>query len=73
MQKKLTISIAENVYNDLYTVIGKRKISKFIENLIKPHIVGDNLSLAYQEMAQDAQREIEACQWTEGLIHHDFS
>jgi hypothetical protein len=54
-------------------VIGKRKISKFIENLIKPHIVGDNLSLAYQEMAQDAQREIEACQWTEGLIHHDFS
>jgi hypothetical protein len=54
-------------------VIGKRKISKFIENLIKPHIVGDNLSLAYQEMAQDAQREIEACQWTEGLIHNDFS
>jgi len=54
-------------------VIGKRKISKFIENLIKPHIVGDNLSLAYQEMAQDLQREIEACQWTEGLIHHDFS
>ena len=32
-----------------------------------------NLSLTYQEMAQDAQREIEACQWTEGLIHHDFS
>jgi len=61
------------VYNDLYAVIGKRKISKFIENLIKPHIVGDNLSLAYQEMAQDAKREIEACQWTEGLIHHDFS
>jgi predicted CopG family antitoxin len=73
MQKKLTISIAESVYNDLYAVIGKRKISKFIENLIKPYIVGDNLSLAYQEMAQDAQREIEACQWTEGLIHHDFS
>ena len=73
MQKKLTISIDENVYNDLYAVIGKRKISKFIENLIKSHIVGDNLSLAYQEMAQDAQREIEACQWTEGLIHNDFS
>ena len=73
MQKKLTISITENVYNDLYAVIGKRKISKFIENLIKPHIVGDNLSLAYQEMAQDIQREIEAYQWTEGLIHHDFS
>ena len=73
MKKKLTISIAENVYNDLYDVIGKRKISKFIESLIRPHIVSDNLSLAYQEMAQDAQREIEACQWTEGLIKNDFS
>ena len=73
MQKKLTITIAENVNHDLYAVIGKRKISKFIENLIRPHIVGDNLSLAYQEMAQDVQREIEACEWTEGLIEHDFS
>jgi len=46
MQKKLTISIAENVYNDLYTVIGKRKISKFIENLIKP----SNSKYALQEL-----------------------
>lgn len=73
MQKKLTISIAENVYNDLYTVIGKRKISKFIENLIKPYIVNDSLSLAYQEMANDEQREQEANQWTEGLVNNDFS
>ena len=73
MQKKLTISIAENVYNDLYAVIGRRKISKFIENLIRPHLVSDDLLLAYQEMAQDAQREIEADEWTEGLIHNDFS
>jgi len=73
MQKKLTISISENVYNDLYTTIGKRKISKFIENLIKPHIASNDLSLAYQEMVQDKQREIEACEWTEGLIHNDFS
>jgi predicted CopG family antitoxin len=73
MQKKLTISIAENVYNDLYTVIGKRKISKFIENLIKPYIVSDSLSLAYQEMANDEQREQEANQWTEGLVNNDFS
>ena len=73
MQKKLTISIAENVYNDLYKVIGKRKISKFIENLIKPYLVSDSLSLAYQEMANDAQREQEANQWTEGLVNNDFS
>ena len=57
---------------DNYRMVKNNKW-KFIENLIKPHIVGDNLSLAYQEMAQDAQREIKACQWTEGLIQHDFS
>jgi len=72
MQKKLTISIAENVYNDLYAVIGKRKISKFIENLIKPYIISDNLSLAYQEISQDAQREIEFCESVEGLIQNYF-
>lgn len=73
MQKKLTISIAENVYYDLHSVVGKRKISKFIENLIKPHIVSDNLGLAYQEMAKDKQREKKAREWVEGLMIDEFS
>ena len=38
MQKKLTISINEQVYNDLYAVAGTRNIGKFIEGLIKPHL-----------------------------------
>ena len=72
MQKKLTLNIEEKLYNDLYLIIGKRKISKFIENLIKPYLARDNLRLAYQEMARDEQREKEACQWEEGLINNDF-
>jgi predicted CopG family antitoxin len=73
MQKKLTITIEENIYNDLHSVIGRGKISKFIENIIKPHVTIDNLRLAYQEMAQDKQREKEACEWGEGVINNDFS
>jgi predicted CopG family antitoxin len=73
MQKKLTITIEENIYNDLRLVVGKGKISKFIEKIIKPYVTKDNLRLAYQTMAKDDQREKEACEWEEGLINNDFS
>jgi hypothetical protein len=73
MQKKLTISIEENIYNNLHLVIRRGKISKFIENLITPYVTKTNMKLAYQEMARDKQREKEACEWEEGLIQNDFS
>jgi hypothetical protein len=73
MQKKLTITIQESIYNDLHLVVGKGRISKFIENIIKPYITTDNLRLSYQTMAKDKQREKEACEWEEGLINNDFS
>ena len=38
MQRKLTITLDEQVYNDLYIVAGSRNIGKFIEGLIKPHL-----------------------------------
>ncbi|MGR3319053.1 MAG: addiction module antitoxin [Candidatus Anammoxibacter sp.] len=68
MQKKLTISIDEVIYAGLYKVIGKRKISQFIEKLVRPYIERPALSQAYKEMADDEKREKEAAEWTEGLI-----
>jgi predicted CopG family antitoxin len=41
MQKKLTISLNELVYDELCRVIGRGNISKFIENLIKPQLKGN--------------------------------
>jgi hypothetical protein len=38
MRKKLTITIDEDVYAGLYRVVGRRKISKFIESLVRPHV-----------------------------------
>ena len=68
MQKKLTITIDEGVYEGLHKVIGPRKISKFVEELVRPHVIQPNLEAAYAEMAKDEEREKEALEWAEGLI-----
>jgi hypothetical protein len=38
MQKKLTLSIDAEIYEALHKMAGKRKIGRFIENLVRPHI-----------------------------------
>ena len=65
MQKKLTVTVDEEVYNGLRKIIGPRKISKFIEELVRPHVVQPNLESAYAEMARDKSREKEALDWAE--------
>ena len=75
MQKKLTVTIDEEVYNGLRTVIGPRKISRFIEELVRPHVVKKDMYAAYIEMAADRVRESEALEWAEGtfgdVIHEE--
>lgn len=68
MQKKLTISVDEDVYEGLYRVVGPRRISQFIEELVRPHVVNEDLSAAYAEMAADEAREGEADEWGNALI-----
>ncbi|NJN84959.1 MAG: addiction module antitoxin [Caldilineaceae bacterium] len=68
MQKKLTITIEEEVYRGLYTVVGPRRISRFIEDLVRPHVLAPDLDAAYAEMASDEEREGEALEWSESLM-----
>lgn len=68
MQKKLTITIDEKVYQGLYRVVGSGNISRFIERLVRPHVLTSDLEEAYAEMAADEARESEAYQWSEALI-----
>ncbi|MCA9439146.1 MAG: hypothetical protein KC978_25405 [Candidatus Omnitrophica bacterium] len=49
-------------------IVGPRKISKFVEDLVRPHVVRPNLEEAYAEMAKDAKREKEALKWAEGTF-----
>ena len=74
MQKKLTITVDQEVYLGLHKVIGRRKISKFVEELVRPHVIKHELESAYKEMAKDRVREKEALEWSEatfGDIAHE--
>ena len=68
MQKKLTITIDEAVYRGLYERIGAGRISRFIEQLVRPHVLAKELDDAYAAMARDEAREADASEWAEGLI-----
>ncbi|OGP55359.1 MAG: addiction module antitoxin [Deltaproteobacteria bacterium RBG_13_52_11] len=65
MQRKLTVTVDEEVYEGLRKTIGPRKISRFIQELVRPHVVRPNLESAYAEMAKDDKREQEAMEWAE--------
>lgn len=68
MQRKLTITLDAEIYEGLHTVIGRRKISQFIENLVRPHVTTRELETGYAAMAADEAREAEALEWSEGTI-----
>ena len=68
MQKKLTITVDEQVYLGLHSVVGRRKISQFIESLVRPHVIKHSLEAAYREMALDEAREAKALEWADAII-----
>ncbi len=72
MQKKLTITIAEEVYAGLHRRIGRRKISRFIEDLVRPQLLDSDMESAYQAMAQDEEREREAKEWSDATFGDSY-
>ena len=68
MAKKLTITVDAEVYDGLHSVIGRRRISRFLNDLARPHVIGQDLSIGYAAMAADEAREAEAMAWSEGSI-----
>lgn len=68
MQRELTITVDEEIYEELNRVVGSENISTFIESLIRPQIIGVDLESAYREMAEDECRESEAQEWTEATF-----
>jgi hypothetical protein len=68
MPKKLTITVDVDVYEGLRTVIGRRRISRFLNDLARPHVVRQNLAAGYAAMAADEAREAAADAWSEGVV-----
>ena len=67
MHKRMTITLDEAVYDGLYRTVGKRKMSQFIEDLLRPYVLDNSLDEGYRAMAADQQRENEALAWCNGL------
>jgi predicted CopG family antitoxin len=68
MSRKMTISVDEEVYHGLLSVVGKRKISRFISDLVRPHVVENDLEAGYKAMAADEEYEMEAQEWCSALV-----
>lgn len=64
----MTITLDEEVYEDLHRTIGKRRISQFIEELVRPHVLDTSLDTGYKTMAADKERETEAKEWSDSLM-----
>jgi len=68
MTKKLTITLDDRVYEGLHAVIGRRRISRFIESLVRPHVVQQELESGYRKMAEEESRERDALEWSEATL-----
>lgn len=68
MQKRLTITMDEAVYEGLMRVVGRGKVSQFLESLARPHVLDASMDDGYRAMGNDPQREAEASEWINGLL-----
>jgi hypothetical protein len=68
VQKRITITIDEAVYDGLMRVVGRGKVSQFLESLARPHVLDASMDEGYRAMGNDRQREAEASEWINGLI-----
>ena len=66
--RKLTITVEDEVYSGLLAVVGKRRISGFLNDLAKPHVLRRDLDAEYRAMAADEARETDAAEWSEGVL-----
>jgi predicted CopG family antitoxin len=69
VQRKLTITVSDEVYRGLHHRVGRGEISRFIEHLVRPHVVSDDdLEDEYREAARDKAAEREAREWIEAAV-----
>lgn len=78
MAKKLTITVSDEVYEGLHRRVGRRKISRFIDDMARERLIERQLEVDCAEAAKDEDREREAKEWIEsgvdeGLPDEDFS
>jgi predicted CopG family antitoxin len=66
MSKKLTITVDDEVYEGLHSRIGRRRISRFLNDLARPHVAQRDITEEYKAMAADQERDSDTMDWVEG-------
>ena len=78
MQRKITLSIEEEIYRKLRFLIPKRKMSKFVEEALKEKIerlkveIEEPIEEGFKMMGKDKEREKEALEWSEAGMSEEF-
>jgi hypothetical protein len=62
------MTLEKEVYDGLYRVVSRRKISRFLNELAKPHVVDEALEEGYRAMAADGEHERGAMEWIAGVV-----
>lgn len=68
MQKRVTITLDEVVYDGLMRVAGRGTVSRFLAALARPHVLDTAMDAGCSAMGNDLEREAEASEWINGLI-----
>ena len=68
MPKKLTITVDADVYGGLPSIVGRQRTDRLLNDLPRPPVVRQDLSIGYVAIAADESREREADTWSDGLI-----
>jgi hypothetical protein len=63
----MTITLDEEIYDGLSRIAGRRRMSQYIEDLLRPHVTDAAIQEGYRAMAADAAREAEAQDWCNAL------
>ena len=66
MARQLTITLPDDVYDELRRRAGQEDVGAYIQQLVSPPVYSEQqLEEEYRAMAADTEREREALEWIE--------
>lgn len=72
MAEQITITVSDEVYRGLQSMAGERTLGEVIEDMARPIVAENTLAASYEAMSLDVDREMEALEWSEGLIADSY-
>lgn len=68
MPRKLTILLDDQIYERLHASAGRRRVGRYVEQLVRDRLLHEDLDGAYAALAADEQREADALAWAEATL-----